>query len=214
MVFQLSVRGRSVTRPIARRSSKRYGATSSSYGAIISATEGAPGSSVTNRNPRQVSSATGNRPSVLGLQPRIFIPVRDADQPPVPRIAPRVIRTGQHLRAAAMSHRPSASRDAGRRSKTRAPAHRRPGSRSRSPRDIRGCASRPAARFADMANDLRRRAKKRLLLRLEEFGVDNRASRAGSCRRADPAWVGRTKVRGHQRAILPPHSDARGNPTG
>src|SRR5579872_5085391 len=43
----------------------------------------------------------GREPEFFPLQVRIFVAVRDSDEPPVAAIAPRVIGAGQHLCTAA-----------------------------------------------------------------------------------------------------------------
>src|SRR5438309_823937 len=110
-------------------------------------------------------------PELLRLQSGIFMAVRHSDQMAVASIAPRMIRAGQHLGAAGITV-----------DKPRAPM----------PADVRECANLaviaandddalteiferpPLARLRDLtfvADDLRRRAQERLLLRLEEFRV-------------------------------------------
>src|SRR5690348_6572302 len=109
---------------------------------------------------------------ILGFQPRIFIAMRNADEPPVPRVAPGMIGTCQNLRAAA-----------GPVDQTRAPVTADVGEGA----DFAVVAANNEDAVAEIfertpftwlghlalvADDLRRGAKEGLLLRFEEFRVE------------------------------------------
>ena len=117
------------------------------------------------------------KPKILGSEARIFLTVRDPDQPPVPRIAPRVIGAGQHLRAApAAVDQPGAA----------VAAHIGEGAylavvTADHDHALAKIVERaPFARFGDLAlvtHHLRRGAKKCGLLRFEKLGVAIEPSR-------------------------------------
>jgi hypothetical protein len=111
------------------------------------------------------------------LQVGIFVPVRHPDELAIAAVAPCMIGAGQHLRAAAGAvHQPRPT----------VPAHVRESSSFSvvSANDDYALAeiveAAPLARLVDLAlvtDDLRRGAKERLLLRLEELRVEIEPSR-------------------------------------
>jgi len=114
----------------------------------------------------------GFEAELLRLKLRIFLPMRHANQPPVPRVAPGVIGAGQHLGAATGAveeTRPSVAADVGESPHRAIVAadddHALAEILQRTP-------VAPLANLALVAHDLRRRAEERLLLGFEIFRVE------------------------------------------
>jgi len=121
--------------------------------------------------PAPVLQGDREQPELFRIQPRIFVPVRHAHQPPVAGIAPGVIGASHHLGATAGAidqPRAAVATDVmeGADLPVVAADHEHALAQIFQAPPLAGLRD-----FALVAYDLRRRAQERLLLRLEEFRV-------------------------------------------
>ena len=137
----------------------------------MSATDGHPRFERDEQEPAPIFECDGKQPMILGPQSRIFVAVRNSDEPPVAGVAPRMIGAGQHLGAAAIAvdqPRPAMAADVGEGAHLAVVAANDDHAFSEI---FEGLPVAGLRNIAFMANHLRRGAQERLLLRLEELGV-------------------------------------------